>query len=194
MSQKLNTFQRVRELESWKAVAFAATLLERMLPNYLLFCDVTEYEGAGQYRKTLNSIWEWIGVPKTKLNLAAQLEKVEELTPDASDYDFYGVYPAIDVAISLSSTLLLMQGEDETGAVIVSKLSQGSVEAYIDASAEVELSSQEIKQHPLMVWEVELQNELLDVLSSAKRTPALVKQLKQLATEEGVSNIGLEIG
>ena len=193
MSQKLNTFQRVRELEGWKAVAFAAALLERMLPNYLLFCEVTEYEGAGQYRKTLNSIWEWVGVPKAKINLAAQLEKVEELTPDAADYDFYGVYPALDVAISMSSTLLLMQGEDEGGAVIVSKLSQGSVEAYIDASAEQELSSQEIKQHPLMQWEVELQNELLDLLASAKRNSDTVKRLKQLATEEGVSNIGLEM-
>ena len=36
--QKLNTFGRVRALEGWKAVAFGAALLERMLPNYTLFC------------------------------------------------------------------------------------------------------------------------------------------------------------
>ena len=41
VKQKLNTFGRVRALEGWKAVAFGAALLERMLPNYALFCDLT---------------------------------------------------------------------------------------------------------------------------------------------------------
>lgn len=90
MSQKLNTFQRVRELEGWKAVAFAATLLERMMPNYQLFCEVSEYDDGSQYRKSLNSIWEWLSVTKAKINFSAQLEKVEVLTPDASEHDNWG--------------------------------------------------------------------------------------------------------
>ena len=193
MQNKLNTFQQVRELEGWHAVAFAATLLERMLPNYQLFCELREFTDASQYRNTLNSIWEWLALPKAKINFTVQLEKVEEAVPDAKDFDNYGVYPAIDMAMSLSATLLLIMGEDPQGAVVVSKLSQGGVEAFIEASAEQTLEDAEIKQHPLMQWEISFQQELLTLLSKAKPGAELCKQLKHMACEEGISNIGLEM-
>lgn len=193
MNKKLNIFQQVRELEGWHAIAFSATLLERMLPNYTLFCEVTEFADPAQYSKTLNSIWESLASPKSKINFAAQLEKIEELVPDASDFDNYGVFPAIDVAMSMSATILLIQGEDLQGAVVVSKLSQGGVEAFIEASAEQELEPAEIKQHPLMLWEIETQQELLALLSKSPKNAETCKTLKTLATAEGMSNIGIEI-
>jgi uncharacterized protein YjaG (DUF416 family) len=193
LKQKLNIFQQVRELEGWHAVAFSATLLERMLPNYVLFCEATEFADPAQYRNSLNAIWEWLAVPKAKINFAVQLEKVEEAVPDAVDFDNYGVYPAIDMAMSLSATILLIQGEDPQGAVVVSKLSQGGVEAYIEASTEEDLSDLEIKQHPLMQWEIETQQELLIFLSTCAKNTQSCKQLKLLAIAEGMSNIGLAI-
>lgn len=193
MGNKLNTFQRVRELEGWHAVAFAASLLERMLPNYELFCELMEFGDPKQYRNSLNSIWEWLSVPKAKINFAVQLEKIEDAVPDAADFDNYGVFPAIDACIAMSSSIQLILGDDPTGAVIVSKLSQGSVEAYIEASSEQAISSEEVKQHPLMMWEVSLQNQLLDDLKSLKPGKASCEQLKQLVLAEGISNIGLEL-
>ncbi len=193
MKKKLNIFQQVRELEGWHAVAFSATLLERMLPNYVLFCEATEFADPAQYRNSLNSIWEWLAVPKAKINFSVQLEKVEDAVPDAVDFDNYGVYPAIDMAMSLSATILLIQGEDPQGAVVVSKLSQGGVEAFIEASTEEDISDVDIKQHPLMQWEIETQQELLIFLSTCAKNSESCKHLKQLATAEGMSNIGLEI-
>ena len=113
--------------------------------------------------------------------------------PDASNFDNYGVFPAIDMAMSLSATILLIQGEDPQGAVVVSKLSQGGVEAFIEASSEQDISDLDIKQHPLMQWEIETQQELLVFLSKCPKNAQSCKQLKQLATAEGMSNIGLEI-
>lgn len=193
LNKKLNIFQQVRELEDWYAVAFSATLLERMLPNYVLFCEATEFADPAQYRNSLNAIWEWLAIPQAKINFTAQLEKVEDAVPDASDFDNYGVYPAIDMAMSLSATILLIQGEDPQGAVVVSKLSQGGVEAFIEASSEEEVSDLEIKQHPLMQWEIETQQELLIFLSTCPKSAQSCKQLKQLATAEGMSNIGIEM-
>jgi len=174
-------------------VAFSATLLERMLPNYVLFCEATEFADPAQYRNSLNAIWEWLAIPKAKINFAVQLEKVEDAVPDASDFDIYGVFPAIDMAMSLSATILLIQGEDPQGAVVVSKLSQGGVEAFIEASSEQDISDLDVKQHPLMQWEIETQQELLVFLSKCPKNAQSCKQLKQLATAEGMSNIGLEI-
>lgn len=193
MKHKLNTFQRVRELDGWHAVAFAATLVERMQPNYQLFCVATEFTDPTQFRNTLSLVWEWLAVPKAKMNVAVQLDKIEEVTPDATDFDNYGVYPALDAAMSLTAILLLIQKEDQQGAVVVSKLSQGCVEAFVEATAESDVEEIDVKQHPLMQWEIEFQNELLDVLAGMSANADNVKTLKKMALEEGISNIGIEV-
>lgn len=173
-------------------MAFATTLVERMQPNYALFCQVTEYAEPSQFRNTLNLIWEWLSTPKTKVNFTVQLEKIEDVTPDAAEFDSYGVYPAIDAAISLSSILMLIMGDDPQGAVVTSKLSQGGVEAFIEATAQEALSDPDIKQHPLMQWEIAFQNELLDLLDTMSANAEDCKSLKSFATQDGVSNIGIE--
>lgn len=193
LKNKLNTFQRVRELTGWHAVAFSATLVERMQPNYQLFCQATEFADPSQFQNTLSLIWEWLIAPKAKVNFAVQLEKIEDVTPDAARFDNYGVYPAIDAAMSLTSTLLLAMGEDPQGAVVASKLSQGGVEAFIEATSEDSLTDQDIKEHPLMQWEIAFQTELLDLLESMKSGSESAKKLKLLALEEGMSNIGIDI-
>ncbi|WP_334060744.1 YjaG family protein [Alteromonas sp. S005] len=189
--QKLNTFGRVRALEGWKAVAFGAALLERMLPNYTLFCELTESGDASALRNCLNLVWETLKSPKSKFNIAVQLEKVEVATPDTSEHDNYGVYPAIDAAIGLAGLLNLIAGDDPQGAVVISKLSQGSVEAYLLESEEAD--DETVKGHPLMEFEVEVQNELLDYVEQAKYPAKAADEMKVLALEAGISNIGLEL-
>lgn len=189
--QKLNIFARVRELEGWKAVAFSAALLERMIPNYALFCDVSEYEEAANLRGCLDLIWESVKAPKSKFNTAVQLEKVEVGTPDIQDFDTYGVYPAIDAAIGVAAVVNLIAGEDPQGAVVVSKLSQGSVEAYLLASGEA--NDETVKDHPLMAFEIAIQDELLCCIEAASSPQTTAQALKQIALDEGISNIGLDL-
>ncbi|KXI29713.1 YjaG family protein [Paraglaciecola hydrolytica] len=193
MLKKLTVFQEVRELEGWQAVAYAATLLERMLPNYTLFCEVTEFADPSLYRNSLDAIWDWLSSPKAKINFTAQLEKIEMAVPDVADFDTYGVYPALDVAMSMTAIILLIQGEDPQGAVVVSKLSQGGVEAFIEATAEGDISDAEIKVHPLMQWEIEVQKELLVLIKKHPHSGSTCKLLKAFATEPGMTNIGIEI-
>jgi len=189
--QKLNTFARVRELEGYKAIAFSAALLERMIPNYELFCEVSEFGDSEGVRNCLNLIWESVKAPRSKFNVAVQLEKVEVATPDTGDFNTYGVYPAIDAAIALAAALNLIAGDDPQGAVVVSKLSQGSVEAYLLASGEAD--DETVKTHPLMEFEVAVQNELLSCVEEGKSPISTADALKAIALEEGISNIGIDI-
>lgn len=191
MSNKLNTFARVRELEGWKAIAFSAALLERMVPNYELFCNATDIEESDVLRKCLNLIWESLLSPKSKINFSLQLEKVEEATPDTADFDSFGVYPAIDAAIGVSACLNLILKQDLQGAVVISKLSQGSVENYLLATGEAD--NDNVRIHPLMVFEIEVQAELLDYLVDATNQKEACKHAKTLALEEGISNLGIAI-
>ena len=113
------------------------------------------------------------------------------MIPDPSDYDNFGVFPAVDAGMALAATINLILDVDPQGAVVVSKLSQGSVEAYLLASGEADDDS--VKQHPLMQFEVALQNELLDVVEGAGKATDIVERARILALEEKMTNIGLEI-
>ncbi|GGW82998.1 YjaG family protein [Alteromonas halophila] len=190
-NNKLNTFARVRALKDWRAVTFSAALLERMLPNYLLFCELTGFDDGKACRTCLDLIWESVSAPKSKINFAVQLEKVETATPDTADFDNYGVYPAIDAAIALAATINLITGEDTQGAVVTSKLSQGSVEAYLLANGEADDAS--VKHHPLMEFEVEVQQALLDELERDAARAKVIANARHIALEAGISNIGLAL-
>ena len=191
MTTKLSTFAQVRALEGADAIAFSAALLQRMVPNYQLFCELTEFAEPDTLSKCLDLIWESLCSPKSKINFATQLEKVEEATPDVSDYDSFGVYPALDAAIAMSSAINLIMKVDPHGAVVVSKLSQGSVEAYLLASGEA--TEDDVKTHPLMQFEIAIQQELLDAVTTKAPMTQKVAKLKSIAASEGISNIGLEI-
>ena len=191
MTTKLSTFAQVRALEGADAIAFSAALLQRMVPNYQLFCELTEFAEPDTLSKCLDLIWESLCSPKSKINFATQLEKVEEATPDVSDYDSFGVHPALDAAIAMSSAINLIMKVDPHGAVVVSKLSQGSVEAYLLASGEA--TEDDVKVHPLMQFEIAIQQELLDAVTTKAPMTQKVSKLKTIAASEGISNIGLEI-
>tara|TARA_X000000950_G_C13840188_1_gene629881 strand:+ start:976 stop:1557 length:582 start_codon:yes stop_codon:yes gene_type:complete len=191
LTTKLSTFAQVRALEGADAIAFSAALLQRMVPNYQLFCELTEFAEPDTLSKCLDLIWESLCSPKSKINFATQLEKVEEATPDVSDYDSFGVYPALDAAIAMSSAINLITKVDPHGAVVVSKLSQGSVEAYLLASGEA--TEDDVKVHPLMQFEIAIQQELLDAVTTKAPMTQKVSKLKTIAASEGISNIGLEI-
>ncbi|WP_157618701.1 DUF416 family protein, partial [Vibrio sp. HI00D65] len=104
---------------------------ERMYPNYAMFCENTEFAEARIYRDVLDSIWEILTVKTAKVNFERQLEKVEELFPSADDFDFYGVYPAMDACQGLATLVHgLLDREHMFEAVI--KVSQQSVKTVAE--------------------------------------------------------------
>lgn len=189
---KLTTFGQIRELKSPKDVLFSCALMQRMLPNYKMFSELNEFGDPHLAQSTLNLIWEWCMSPQSKFNAAVQLEKLEEIIPEIADFDNFGVYPALDFCMALSCALQGFTKEHEHAAVTIAKLSQGSVEAYIIASSEEELSNEAIKTHPLMEYEIATQLSLLDFCMNNKMTKDLVKELRADLLAEKVSSLGIE--
>jgi uncharacterized protein YjaG (DUF416 family) len=190
---KLSTFAQIRELSSPNDVVFSCALMQRMLPNYQLFSQSTGFGDPLIAQASLNLIWEWCMSPKTKFNAPVQLEKLEEIIPDVDNFESFGVYPALDYCMALSSMLLSFSNEHEHVAVTIAKLSQGSVEAFILATAEGELDNNQIKQDPLMIYEIETQLSLLEYCQSNKITKEFVKDLRSDIVSQGISNLGLSI-
>ncbi|QLE84754.1 DUF416 family protein [Shewanella sp. Scap07] len=198
MSNKPGFFKRLKALEPEQKKLFAIALCQRMYPNYQLFSEVCEFGDAQVLDTALNLLWQSMYDRKLKLNIDVYLERLDVNTPEPSDFDVYGVYPAMDAAVALTSLLSAMQSKIEDDMTNISKLSSATVANYIEATLEDELSEAELDDyifsHPVMVEEKALQSSLLEIVEdNPKMTPDFIKALRKEIVQAGVSNIGIEV-
>jgi uncharacterized protein len=192
----------------WQKTAFAAGLLERMLPNYHMFAEAVQFGDAALLRNQLDLIWQRLAGQKVKINFEAQLLKLELQIPEPEQYDFFGVYPALDCTMALMILLQSIQDKDVDGFIEISKLSENSVRNYVEltlteailaeqpnaeADVEINLTEADIAAHPLMQWEFDTQQELFELIASAPENQATCTNIKALVLAEGISNLGIEI-
>lgn len=190
------------KLSQWQQIAFSAALLERMLPNYKIFADAVTFGDYMILRNQLDLVWQWLDKNnRCKINYEAQLAKLESQIPDPEEFDSFGVFPALDVCMALVALFQIMQDEDSDGCENVSRLSENSVNYYVELTLAQELpqddnrdiSLDEIANHPLMLWEKETQNELFEFIKKAPENKKSCLYAKSLVLEEGMSNLGIEI-
>jgi len=187
---------RLEKLEPWQQITFMASLCERMYPNYAVFCDNTDFAEARVYRDILDSVWEMLTVKTAKVNFERQLEKLEELIPSSEEFDFYGVYPAIDACYGLSTLIHgLLDREYLFDSVL--KVSQKSVETVAmleQAQTEIEITNDNQKENEAVCEEWDVQWAIFRPLRDCvERDIELIKDLRAELRDEGVSNIGLSI-
>jgi uncharacterized protein YjaG (DUF416 family) len=189
-------------LSQWQQIAFSAALLERMIPNYKMFAEHAEFGEFSVLRNQLALIWQWLDKNnRCKINYDAQINKLEPQIPDPQAFDFFGVFPAIDATMATMSLLQAMQDKEVQGAEIVSRLSENSVNYYVELiiadqreqSDDSEITDKEIEKHPLMEWEFDTQNELYYALKDSPETKETCVKIKAMVLEEGLSNLGIEI-
>ncbi|QDF67829.1 DUF416 family protein [Shewanella sp. SNU WT4] len=200
MTNKVGFFKRLKALNTAQKQLFALALCQRMYPNYQLFSEVTEFGDAKVLDTTLNLLWQGQYDKKLKLNIEMYIDRLENIVPDASDFDMYGVYPAQDAVSAVISLLSGIQSQDEEDMVNISKLSSSTVANYIEACI-ADTVSDSIKEselddlifnHEVMVEERELQSNLLDIIEKEPYAKAeFIKSLRKELVESGVSNIGI---
>lgn len=200
LMSKANNFQRMRELGFYQQAAVAATLLERMIPNYQLFAEVSETGDGALVRHSLDMVWEWLQVKRAKINFERLQEELELVTPEVSNFDMFGVYPAVDAITALDMMLNGIREQDSGEFIHVAKISQASVARLIehqsedaDVTSEAELKKI-VRDHELMHYEMDCLAELLDICSKIKEFGRdEIKSLKQWVQEQGVTNLGMEL-
>lgn len=201
MNSKANNFQRMRDLGFYQQAAVAATLLERMIPSYQLFAEVSSFGDAALPRHVLDLVWEWLQVKRAKINFDRLQEELELVTPEVSHFDIFGVFPALDAVTALDMMLNGITQQDSTEFINVAKISQASVarlieheSADLDITTEAELKKV-VRDHELMCYEMDCLAELLDICSEINEFGrAEVQQLKAWVAEQGVTNLGMELG
>ncbi len=187
---------RLEKLEPWKQITFMACLCERMYPNYAMFCQSTEFAEARIYKDILDSVWEQLTVKNAKVNFERQLEKLEEIIPSSEDFEFYGVYPAIDACIGLSTLLHGLLDRDDLFESMqkVSQQSVVTVAQLEEAHNGDEITNDNQKDNEAVCAEWDVQWAIFRPLKdSEERDIDLIKDLREELREEGISNIGVSV-
>lgn len=187
---------RLEKFEPWQQITFMACLCERMYPNYVMFCQQTEYAEARIYRNILDAVWEILTVKTAKINFERQLEKLEELIPSQEEFDLYLVYPAIDACEALSTLIhALLDRELLTKAVQdISQISVTTVAQLEEARSDIEITDANQKDNEAVCEEWDVQWAIYRPLREAEeRDIDMIKDLRDELKESAVSNIGVEI-
>ncbi len=188
--------KQLYDLQDWQLVAFCAAVTERMFPNFALFSRLVEFGDAQQLRQILNGVWDYLANSGARMNFEVQLDKVEANMPDLKEFDMYGAYPALDAVVAIYSTLNSVLSADAAEAANVANLSRECVAAYIEVSdGDDQMSDEElvklINTHEMMEQEEAFQAEVLAQLQQGRQSASLIRELRRLAENEGVSNIGI---
>ena len=183
-------------LTEWERRVFAAALLERMWPSYAVFSETTKYGDSSLLKNQLDLVWQKLADTHFKFNLDVQLEKLEDNTPNPDNFDLFAVYPALDFCSGMMSLLSSYQDKLVNPAIEVAFLSQNSVESYLTAcnleNAKSELNNKSFTADPLYIWEMEMQQAIVDCIKDQDESKTTCKVIRQLATESGLSNLGID--
>lgn len=191
------------KLSQWQQVTFCTALIERMLPNYQMFSDAAEFGEFTILRNQLDLVWQWLDKNnRCKININAQLAKLEQQTPDPQEFDFFAVFPALDTCMALMSLLQAIQDLEGEDVINVSRLSENSVSYYVELclaseageTDDVAITEDEIAQDPLMQWEWDTQQALFELIANAPENKQTINTAKQMVKEQGLSNLGLDVG
>lgn len=197
MSEMLNLERELETFEPWQLTAFSAALTERMFPNFALFARLVDFGDPARMRLLLDAIWDSLSGTGARVNFEAQLDQVEANMPDLDEYDMYGAMPALDAMVALNATINCLLEKDRSEAANVGQLSRETVATFIEVTeSDDELSDEDlvrlINTHDLMLAEDSFREEVIERLRGRKQpTAAFIQELRTLARNEGVSNIGI---
>ncbi|MBN3561869.1 YjaG family protein [Aliamphritea spongicola] len=188
--------KEIKALEGWQLTAFSVALTERMYPNFALFSRLLEFGDRHQVRQILDGVWNQLGNTGAKMNFEVQLSNIEDNMPDLDEFDMYGASPALDAMVALFSCVSCLLDNSRAEAANIGNLSLECVATFVEVTAEAQLSDEEvlrlISNHDMMLQEEAFQEEVVRRLNSVKQPNAkFLSELRELASNEGVSNIGV---
>ena len=201
---------QTHKLEPQQALLFATCLIQRMLPNYRVFSENSDFGDHTILSNIVDLFWQKASGLPVKINVENQTLKLMSQMPDKIEYDFFAVNPAIDLCTGIECMLLSLEDKQLNIVEEISLLSRSTVASYLEYVASLDdenpmkfqdsemhqdsemQQDSRIYQDPLFQWEVETQLELLSCISESRLDKQLCRQLKQDICAQRLSNLGIE--
>lgn len=183
---------RLKELKDWQQLLLGSGLVARMQPNFVLFCQLTDFTDPRIFGNILSLVWEHISGVNQNIDFDKQIDKLELITPVPENYDMYGVWPAHDATVSLASLLSAALRFDSSEIAAIVMLSRSTIINYLTTINEVQATD----DHPLLQLEENWIDDALVFLKmqddKATRQD-VVRNFRRWVADEQQSNIGLSV-
>ncbi|HIP76645.1 MAG TPA: DUF416 family protein [Psychromonas hadalis] len=188
----LSINEQLKDLQAWQQSVFCMALSEQSRLHFKMFCDVVENDNAPLVDNFNQMFWDKMTLKGTKINFDIQQEHFDVLIPDARNFDFYGVYPAVDHCVILSCAFnsFLTKSKDE--ALNASQTAFSSIASFIELQRDEEIDVQTLKTDELFVDQLTFQTQLLKLLDD-QRSPDLIKSIKKFVQDQGVTSLGIAL-
>ena len=116
----------------------------------------------------------------------------EEIIPDAREFDFYGVYPAIDHCVIMSCAFNSFLSKSKDEALNASQTSFATIASFIELQNGSEIDENALRQEPLFQEQLKFQQTILEKLNN-ERSPELIKSIRQFVLDFGTTNLGISL-
>lgn len=182
--------EQLKNLQAWQQSVFCMALAERTLLHFHLFCEAVNSENGTEIDKLNQLFWEKMTVKGAKINFTIQQEFFDTIIPDYRNFDFYGVYPAIDHCVILSCVFNSFLSKSKDEALNASQTSFSTIASFIELQSDTEIDENSLQQEPLFQEELAFQTELLEKLDLI-RSPEVIKSIRQFVIGFGKTNLGI---
>jgi len=192
--------KKLQSLSAWRERAFILSLAERALPNAVLYISSLESDDS-EYKpltEIIEGVWQHLIIEPDEAHIIELLDQVMAYVPETEDSEHYGALPTADCLSLLEQAMLGGLNEEKRRALDASQTSLHTVLQFIDFSEGDDLSENQLiklyDSHSLVEREFSFQSELNDLLRSASHPgEELIDELRALAQDGGVSNIGISL-
>jgi len=184
--------EQLKNLTAWQQSVFCMALAQHSALHFQLFCEAVDTEDGQTIRNINNLFWEKMTVKGAKINFTIQQEHFEEIIPDVGDYDFYGVYPAIDHCVIMSCVFNSFLSKSSDEALNASQTSFATIASFLELQHGQEIDEETLKDEALFQEELQFQQKLLAKLDN-ERSPELIKSIRQFVLDFGTTNLGIAL-
>ena len=185
-------------LSGWRETAFLLALAERALPNLQLYLENAYEQDAQAWSDLMSRSWKDLIERPSEDGIVELLDAVTAPLESLEQDENYGAIPSLDCLWLWEQALLSELNREVKRASEASQRSLETVTGFIEFSEGQDVDEQALiklfDRHPLTEREFSFQAELADSLRGATRAQdAVIRAVRELACDEGVSNIGISL-
>ncbi len=190
--------KQIQNLKPWQLTTIATAITERAWPNFALFAEMTEFGEPAEVWHCLNMLWDNAAGLQHAKNFERLLERLDANTPDLNEFDMIGAQIALDVIVSLNCSVHCAMDTSDAEVASVMTLSLSTIGKFIKYSEADELKGTEltqyIEQHELYQMQMDFIEELVKTVRAQNRqTKEFARSLRQLAANDGISQLGISL-
>ncbi|WP_025563270.1 YjaG family protein [Psychromonas sp. SP041] len=181
---------QLTNLQAWQQSVFCMALAEQNITHFKMFSQAIESEHDVIAENILQLFWEKLTVKGAKINFTIQEENFDAIIPEASDHEFYGVYPAVDYCVITNCIFNSFTSKSKEEALNASQTSFATIASFIELQTDEEIDEATLIEEPLFIEQLDVQKTVLKMLDN-ERSPELIKSIRTYIRSLESTNIGI---